>query len=418
MGLLFVARALKAALGFCVYPFLIVGSLGLRFVIVPLYRLYLAIKSKSAGTATIRFQAFRFRFVIKHHATASLLGLAIVGVLVNNIQSRGLYAEEMGSGTILYSLVLGEQELEEERAPESPVSRDGEQWDMSEVLAGGAERGTDDLQEFAMDSDGVIAPLDSLGGSTPRTREGIETYTAQDGDTISSIAYQFGVSVNTILWANSLSATSILRPGKTLAILPVSGIQYTVQKGDTVSSLAKRYQISEDEIQSVNKLSESAALVRGEKLILSGARPLGSSIASGSSSGASTIAYAPKRTGAAGFIWPTPSRRINQYFSWRHSGLDIDNYTANDPIYASESGTIMIAGWNSGGYGNRVLIQHTGGVQTNYGHLKKVLVKSGQKVKKGDVIGIMGTTGRSTGIHLHFEVIINGKRLNPLTYLQ
>jgi murein DD-endopeptidase MepM/ murein hydrolase activator NlpD len=117
------------------------------------------------------------------------------------------------------------------------------------------------------------------------------------------------------------------------------------------------------------------------------------------------------------FVWPT-SGTITQRFVWYHRGLDIANRAAPN-ILAAESGTVVVAGWPDGyGYGNRVIIDHGNGYKTLYGHLSSVYVVPGQTVNRGNAIGKMGSTGRSTGVHLHFEVIRNGVYLNPLSVLQ
>ncbi len=115
-------------------------------------------------------------------------------------------------------------------------------------------------------------------------------------------------------------------------------------------------------------------------------------------------------------IWPTVGHRITQYYSWRHSGLDIANKTGT-PLYAADSGKVEIAGW-ARGYGNTIVVNHGGGKKTRYAHLSKFYVGVGQKVGKGETIGLMGNTGWSTGPHLHFEVIINGVKYNPLSYIK
>jgi murein DD-endopeptidase MepM/ murein hydrolase activator NlpD len=114
-------------------------------------------------------------------------------------------------------------------------------------------------------------------------------------------------------------------------------------------------------------------------------------------------------------LWPVPGHVITQYFGWRHTGLDIDG-DYKDAIYASEDGVVEVAGWNSGGYGLQVVINHGNGMKTRYAHSSKLLVKPGESVKRGQVLAMVGTTGRSTGTHLHYEVIINGKVVNPLAY--
>ena len=114
--------------------------------------------------------------------------------------------------------------------------------------------------------------------------------------------------------------------------------------------------------------------------------------------------------------WPTVGHRITQYYTWKHYAVDIANKTGT-PIYAADSGEIEVAGWGTG-YGNQILIDHGGGKKTRYGHMSKFYVKKGDKVTKGQAIGEMGSTGWSTGPHLHFEVIINGVKQNPLNYIK
>ena len=126
---------------------------------------------------------------------------------------------------------------------------------------------------------------------------------------------------------------------------------------------------------------------------------------------------APKVSGNK-MAWPTNGHTITQYFSWRHPGVDIANHIGT-PVYAADSGVVLIAqGGYNGGYGNTIVIDHGGGKKTRYGHASRLLVKPGQVVEKGEEIMLMGSTGRSTGPHLHFEVIINGAKYNPLSYVR
>lgn len=285
---------------------------------------------------------------------------------------------------------------------------------------------------FNESNDVILKPTSlSLSDSENKdqtTRTEIIEYTVQIGDTVSSIASRFGLTVNTVLWANNLSAYSLIRPGDTLSILPYSGLLYSVKSGDTISKIAKTYDISTENIIAQNKLNENIGLKIGQKLILPGAKKIttSSSVAktntNSSYTGVSVIkdlVKAPPATSSAGSMaWPAVGHRITQYFSWRHNGIDIANKVGT-AIYAAEAGTVEIAagGWN-GGYGNTILINHGGGKKTRYGHLSKLYVEVGDKVEKGENIGAMGSTGRSTGSHLHFEIIINGTRYNPLNYVK
>jgi len=116
-------------------------------------------------------------------------------------------------------------------------------------------------------------------------------------------------------------------------------------------------------------------------------------------------------------LWPTVGHTITQYYSWRHTGVDIANHIGT-PLYAAADGVVEFAGWNSGGYGNMLFINCGGGTKLRYGHSSKLLVSVGDHVKRGQVIALMGSTGHSTGPHVHFEVYINNIRTNPLNYIR
>jgi len=199
---------------------------------------------------------------------------------------------------------------------------------------------------------------------------------------------------------------------------------YTVKSGDTLSRIASIYSIEIDKINSANDLA--GGLKAGQKIILPGAtrisQPQAAAKPSTSYTGISAIrdfiqAPAAKVTGSK-MAWPTEGSRITQYFSWRHTGVDIANKIGT-PLYAADDGVVEIsAGGYNGGYGNTIVINHGGGIKTRYGHASKLFVKVGDTVSKGDNIAAMGSTGRSTGSHIHFEVLVNGVRKNPLNYIR
>ena len=264
--------------------------------------------------------------------------------------------------------------------------------------------------------------------ATTTNNERTETilYKVQPGDTISTIARRFRLNVNTVLWANDLSSFSIIRIGDELTILPSDGFLYKVRSGDTIGRLAQIYDTTAQEIINVNNLSSAGTIAIGEQLIIPGTKVVAKApVKSATPSSYSAIEVikdivsSKKPIGSSSkMLWPTEGSRITQYFSWQHNGLDIANKVGT-PIYAADSGVVELAlgGWN-GGYGNTILLNHGGGKKTRYGHASKLLVKKGEEVEKGQVIALMGSTGRSTGSHLHFEVVINGTRYNPLNYIK
>lgn len=237
-------------------------------------------------------------------------------------------------------------------------------------------------------------------------------YTVQPGDVLSFIASDFGVSSNSILWANKLTSPDSIKPGQTLRIPPVSGVIHAVKKGDTVSTLAKQYKADEARILAFNELQEDDVLKPGTDLIIpDGTVPLVKVIAAAKTpvtAAAKRFSYLPDladffMTPTSGFNWGTIHGR---------NGVDVAA-ACGTPVYAAAGGTaslVDVAGWN-GGFGKYIKLTHPNGTETLYAHLNKHLVASGEEVVKGQQIGLMGTTGRSTGCHLHFEV--HGAR-NPL----
>jgi murein DD-endopeptidase MepM/ murein hydrolase activator NlpD len=121
--------------------------------------------------------------------------------------------------------------------------------------------------------------------------------------------------------------------------------------------------------------------------------------------------------GTGTFIWPTPKHWVsgNNYAGW-HPGIDIAA-RLGDPIYASDNGVVIYAGWNSWGYGNLVVVEHGNGWQTWYAHNSEIYVGCGQNVYQGSVIAAAGSTGRSSGPHLHFETRFQGTLPNPFNVL-
>ncbi|MFH1745174.1 MAG: peptidoglycan DD-metalloendopeptidase family protein [bacterium] len=277
-------------------------------------------------------------------------------------------------------------------------------------------------EDWSLKSDtGIVRPDTISTKISIKPRKEKIIYTVQGGDTISTIAENFGISVSTILWENNLSAHSLIRPGDELGILQGSGVVHTVARGENLSFISQKYDVSQEEILDANNF-DGANLKIGQELFIPGGRkeyaapaPVKKYTAISAFEDIIDLSSAKSVQGNK-MAWPTVGSRITQYYSWKHYAIDIGNKTGT-PIYAADSGTIEIAGWGTG-YGNQIVINHGGGKKTRYGHLSKFYVKRGERVTKGQAIGAMGSTGWSTGPHLHFEVIINGKKYNPLNYIK
>ena len=271
---------------------------------------------------------------------------------------------------------------------------------------------------------------------TPAPRTEVLTYQVQPGDNLFVIAQRFKLSQDTIVWANPEveSDPDYLQIGQELKIPPTDGVLHTVKAGDTLAAIAARYKVDPAAILAYapNHLSDPSALSAGQQLMVPGGirpappRPTPAPVAAGSAAPASISGgvlmipagapdvpvAAPAQPGR--FIWPTHGV-ITQYYGRWHGAIDIAN-NQGTPIVAADAGTVTFAGW-SGGLGNAIQIDHGDGFATTYAHLYSIGVQVGQKVEKGAQIGLMGTTGHSTGPHLHLIFTYKGGIINPLDYL-
>ena len=289
-----------------------------------------------------------------------------------------------------------------------------------------------------------------IGGSSntlvpkDRPRRSIEQYIVKGGDTLSSIAEYYAISTESILWANNMTARDFIKPGQTLEIPPSDGVLVTVAKGDTLAGLAKKYEASEQAVADFNWLDYPFTLEEGAKLFIPDGKmpaPPKPVYASSTPSFYVSNQYTSANTAAATgdpnvgrFIsWPVAGGAgvISQGYRTYHRAIDIAS-NAMPNIVAAAPGTVIFAGcsgycpapgstYGGSGYAWSIQIDHGNGYTTWYAHLKNIYVRSGQSVGRGEVIGQMGSTGRSTGIHLHFEVrsgVGFGSQVNPLGFSQ
>ena len=254
------------------------------------------------------------------------------------------------------------------------------------------------IQEGALVPDGDVRRDEE---TTSRTEKGeISVYVVREADTLSQIAQMFDVSSNTILWANDITDPSIIQPGDTLVILPITGVRHVVKKGDTIASIAKKYDGDADEIVAYNQLASAADISVGDTVVI----PSGVAPAPVVSSGKSSTVTLTGN-GSAGFVHPLPNAIRTQGIHG-YNGVDLAGVPAGTAVRAAARGTVIVAkptGWN-GGYGSYVVVRHSNGTQTLYAHLSSVSVSVGDSVSAGQTVGGVGNTGRSTGTHLHFEV--------------
>jgi murein DD-endopeptidase MepM/ murein hydrolase activator NlpD len=272
----------------------------------------------------------------------------------------------------------------------------------------------------------------TIAPTRPRS-EPIE-YTVESGDAIFSIAQKYNISPESLLWSNYDTLKDdphSIRPGQALIIPPTNGILYEWQEGDTVENVAQDFKASADDILnwSGNHLDLTNPEIEPGDMVMipGGQREFQQWVVPTYAVGrAGVISNLPEGcsldnanyyVGGGFFIWPAANHYLsgNDYWSG-HLAIDIAAGTGM-PIYAADSGVVVYAGWNSNGYGNVVMIDHMNGYSTLYAHLSNINVYCGSGVYQGQMIGNAGSTGNSTGPHLHFEVRYLGGFLNPWTVL-
>lgn len=274
-----------------------------------------------------------------------------------------------------------------------------------------------------------------------RKRTEVINYKIQPGDNVTRIAHKFGLNVATILWANNLTSRETLQQGTEIRIPPQDGVYYKVQKNETLSEIATAHKVTLEKIAAYNTIPKNIVQV-DQEIFLPGATklyieakpdPKPVAVATRTYQAPTrtrattngiytppTIASAPGIRAWSGRLIKPAQGVLTQGYHSGHYAIDIAN-SMNTPIYAAADGVVEVAksgGWH-GGYGNYVIIDHGSGVKTLYAHNNIIKVQVGQRVTAGQVVSLMGNTGRvfgRTGIHLHFELRINGRKTNPYNY--
>lgn len=260
-------------------------------------------------------------------------------------------------------------------------------------------------------------PTTADSNAAPINITEIRTYAVESGDTIYGIAAKFGISPETIMWSNESLGNNpdILSVGQELIILPVDGVYHQVGSGDTIEGIAATFKANPTDILSLalNELDPANPIIQpGQWLVVpGGSKPFVPR---------TVTAYTgpipdDATTGTGAFGWPASGSIFQGYWS-AHPGVDIAAW-AGAPVLAADSGYVLAAGWDNTGYGYAVVIDHGNGFQTLYGHLQAYYVDAGDNVVQGQQIGEMGSTGNSTGPHLHFEVRQGTVQRNPIGFL-
>jgi len=344
-------------------------------------------------------------------AGTTLLSIALLGSVIWLL--RVFYAQAPEAGKTANALQTG---------PTVPVARIEDVLSQSEISFGGIPR---------------LAQVHTTIPSRPR--QDVTKYTVVEGDTIFGIAEKFGLKPETILWGNYyilLDDPHALQPGQELNILPVDGTYHEWQQGEGLNGIATYYGVKPEDIINypANKLDPAAigdfanpniapgtwlVVPGGHREFISWSAPLG--VTRENPASARVLgpgACDPISGGAVGygaFIWPANKHYLSGFDytpSANHWGIDIAG-NEGEAVYATDAGVVVYAGWNNYGYGNMIMVDHGNNFQSLYGHLSAINVGCGQSVGQGDVIGAIGTTGHSSGPHLHFEIRAISSFVNP-----
>lgn len=303
------------------------------------------------------------------------------------------------------------------------------------VIVGGIESSSQEV-----DSYGGVPRLAQVHTTIPsRPREEVVKYTVLKGDTIFGIAEKFGLEPQTILWGNYytlLDNPHSLQPDQELNILPVNGTYHEWQDGEGLNGVAEYYGVTPDDIinYAPNHLDAKTIgdfahpnikpgtwliVPNGQRQFISWSAPLGVTRENPASARVLGPGVCePVSGGAVGFgtfVWPTDHHFLSGYDytpSANHWGIDIDG-DEGQAVYATDAGVIVYAGWNNYGYGNMIMVDHGNDFQSLYAHLSSINVVCGQSVGQGNLIGLVGSTGRSSGPHLHFEIRGSASHVNP-----
>jgi murein DD-endopeptidase MepM/ murein hydrolase activator NlpD len=286
------------------------------------------------------------------------------------------------------------------------------------------------------------APATEAEGQGGPGFQGSTSYTVQPGDTMASIGRKHGVSIDALVWANKLPDADSIKVGQTIEVPRTSGRLYVVAEGDSLDSIAQSANISVARLAIVNGLEAEDKLEPGQRILIPSpprppaegdpapkaekpadepTKPAGAIFGPGAGSGLVKPSGNPAAVNVSTkkvprLSWPIqvkpPLARLTTPYSANHRGIDIASPTGT-PIKAASGGTVSLVEKSSVGYGWRVVIDHGDTVSTLYSHLSSFSVLEGDKVQMGQKLGEVGSTGLSTGPHLHFELRVSNVPINP-----
>ncbi len=271
-------------------------------------------------------------------------------------------------------------------------------------------------------------PLDSVPSAAEvAAAAGAVTHTVALGDTLARIAIAYNTTVDGIVAENGLSSPDRIYPGQSLRIPPPgaaarpaparTATRHVVVSGETLAEIALRYGVTAHALAIANNIENPASVTAGMTLSIPSAQAGTASVRYAADGPGLCAPPSKLRAGTGYFIRPTRGYTLTQLFHAWHPGIDLALDTGND-VYAADSGTVVYAGWNPVGYGNLVILDHGNGWRTYYAHLSAYAVECGEWVARSSIIGAIGSTGNSTGPHLHFEMLRFGVAVDPSGYIR
>lgn len=392
------------------------------------YKIYITLKQRVRRSFKLGLHFINL-FTNRKIVIILVFGLSVFVISANILQAQEIKNPDFGQHSAFASLLQpeGEGEIIETADNLKPQQKKyiPEQLTMlssTEGLGGSGE---------------VEAEIIALSGSTLVKENVLETQIGQrsevlkheveSGETLGEIAERYGITTSTLLWANDLTSKDYIKPGQVLNIPPVSGIMYTIASGDSLDGIIKKYQGDKEKTIALNQIGTDELLPVGKEIVIADGIPYTPPVVAHDPTVAVnyqnftsifTPSYKPSVTGGK-LNWPVGCRNnLTTYWGHPNRARDIA-CSYGTPIYAAESGTAYISfsgSWGHG-YGNTIDIRSANGLMTRYAHMSSFNVNSGQYVNRGDVIGFVGMTGRTSGPHLHFEVLINGVAVDPINYL-
>ena len=415
-------------------PFMALGKFLLKPIILRTYKIYLKIRAAISKSPLLQNKlAF---FVYNRHVVHVIIVIIALFVTSTNLVlgTEVSQRQEVAKKSNLYNIVkqdmgINDDKIVEKAKPKKQKKKNYVKTDGLVVATIPEVTKKQQKDEIIFKDQGTtLAATSILEEDVSTKRGGVVEYKVQTGDTASEIAAKYGITTSTLLWENGLSSNSSIQPGKTLRIPPDTGIYHEVESGDTLESIVKKHEGDLDEVKKANKdiIDSEGHIAVGVKIFVPEGKPYtppapapakyASSGSSSSSSGWGLFSSGSSTNVTGGTLnWPSSCRRISQGVRWGHIAIDI-NCGFGQAIYAAESGTVSVIPNRGNGYGNYIIINHGGGMSTLYGHLSSFTVQNGAYVSRGQQIGVEGSTGWSTGPHLHFEVHNPGQQ-NPWNYL-